>query len=132
MSDVQSAVPAALTDDQMAVVLATTDSTLPPPPDNLGIGVVVHAIDMVTHPTQPHGWRWAVHIGANWRDMSTCLNAGWQATQGDAAVIGEAAAIVGSKVAMCCTGQDWRNPTIVLNYDPTPDEAHDAPLLILG
>ena len=105
----------------------------PPPPAAMpDLCVVVHAIDMASHPTQPPGWRWAVHIGANWRDMSTCLNAGWQASQPDATVIGEAAAIVGSKVAMCCIGQDWRNPTIVLNYDPTPPEAHEEPLLILG
>jgi hypothetical protein len=82
----------------------------------------VHEIDTKRHPTQPPGWRWAVHLGDNPEDIGTCLQAGWSQHQsaacwdGDqvAAAVVNAFRLVGNPVV-------WNGPT-VLEYDPTPAE----------
>lgn len=89
------------------------------------LGVVVHAVDVATHPIQGPGFRWAVHMGNNWRDPSSILNAGQCLSRQDAEIIGELAAVVGAKVAFALTGEHWYQHAVFLDYDPTPPEAID-------
>lgn len=85
------------------------------------IGVCVHAVDIVAHPDVPEGWRWAAHLGTDWGDLGTCLNAGWQPTQADAAIAGEAAAVCAVKVArLLSPGVDVQMCTESLECDPIP------------
>lgn len=81
------------------------------------IGVVVHPINTLAHPTVPPGFRWAVHVGESWSDLSTCLQAGWEPDQAGAALAGENAAVVGVKVANLC-GQHAELKTTLLEFDP--------------
>jgi len=82
--------------------------------------VLVHPIDTVAHPTIPPGFRWAVYVGIDWPDMMTCLNAGWCPTQYEAAIEGEAARVVGARVAMLCSVIPSTPPTFFLDADPIP------------
>lgn len=89
------------------------------------IGVCVHPIDTATHATIPEGWRWAVHLGDDWGDMANCLNAGWQPTEQDAAMAGEAAAVCAVRVArLVSPGLEVRMEASVLAVDPIPAD-HD-------
>lgn len=90
------------------------------------LGVVVHAIDVATHPTQGPGWRWAVHVGRNWRDTSTCLQAGWAPNENEAKFFAEMHAVTAAKVAMLLTGERWFSEAVAIDYDPTPPEALDT------
>lgn len=81
------------------------------------IHVLVHPVDTMAHPTVPPGYRWAVHFGADWADLDTCLNAGWQPTDIDAALIGEAAAVCAARVAMRL-GVAFAGDTVQLEHDP--------------
>lgn len=85
--------------------------------------VVVHPIDTVAHPTVLAGWRWAVQVGTDWADLDACLNAGWCPDRSEAAIAGEAAAVVGAKVAALC-GVETRGGTVFLDHDPIP-AGHD-------
>lgn len=82
------------------------------------IGVVVHPVDVAAHPTVPLGYRWAVHIGSDWSDLRTCLNAGWQPDQHGAALAGEAAAVCAVKALRFC-GKPAGTETSYLQIDPT-------------
>lgn len=85
------------------------------------VGVCVHAVNTAAHPTVPDGWRWAVHLGTNWGDVSSCLNAGWQPTQVTASMAGEAAAVCAARVArLLSVGADVVMSTTVLEFDPIP------------
>lgn len=85
------------------------------------IGVCVHAVDTVAHPDVPDGWRWAAHLGTDWGDLGTCLNAGWQPSQVDAAIAGEAAAVCAVKVArLLSPGVEVCSVTVTLDADPIP------------
>lgn len=83
------------------------------------IGVVVHPVDTFAHPSVPPGWRYAVHLGSQWSDLGTCLNAGWAPDKGTAAILGEGAAVVGVRVAQVC-GDQAHARTFELEYDPIP------------
>lgn len=88
------------------------------------IGVVVHAVDTASHETIPAGFRWAVHLGDHWHDMATCLNAGWEPTEVEAAMAGEAAAVVGVRIArLLSAGTEVDTTTTVLDFDPVPADA---------
>jgi hypothetical protein len=63
------------------------------------IGVCVHEVNTLAHPSVPPGFRWAVHVGDSWSDLKTCLNAGWEPTHAVAAMAGEAAGVCAAKVA---------------------------------
>jgi hypothetical protein len=87
------------------------------------VGVVVHPIDTLKHPTQPTGWRWAVMVdGASADDISRCANAGWAIDQQDAIKWGDAA---GAAAARCLqfAGSPVRYlDPVVLDHDPTPSD----------
>lgn len=91
---------------------------------NLTIGVCVHAINTDAHATVPDGWRWAVHLGTDWADLGSCLNAGWEPTEVDARIAGEAAAVCAVKVArLLVPGDTVHMATAVLDADPIPGGA---------
>ena len=81
------------------------------------LGVVVHEVNTLAHPSIPPGWRWAVHTGDNWSDVSTCLNAGWEPSQNQALLSGEAAAVVGAKIARIL-GETSEVRSWVIDRDP--------------
>lgn len=83
------------------------------------IGVVVHPINALAHPSVPPGFRWGVYLEDRWADLSRCMNAGWAPTANDAAMSGEAAAICAVRAAQACGRADARMETTVLDYDPT-------------
>jgi hypothetical protein len=89
------------------------------------IGVCVHEINTAEHPDQPPGWRWAVHVGTQWGDMKTCLNAGWEQSRQTAGMAGEAAAVVGAGIAVLC-GERPEVRTWQLSYDPQPPMGLDV------
>jgi hypothetical protein len=92
------------------------------------VSVFVHQIDAEAHPSTPQGWRWAVHLGANPRDMRTCLNAGWCPAQQVAAIEGEAVGVAVTK-ALRFAGHPCDYTTRTLEYDPTPPEASGLDLV---
>lgn len=83
------------------------------------LGVVVHPINTLAHPSVPPGYRWAVHAGNDWANVATdsCLNAGWEPDRNTAAIAGEAAAVVGARVARLC-GELVEVRTWQLDHDP--------------
>jgi hypothetical protein len=83
------------------------------------IGVVVHPINTLAHPSVPPGFRWAVHVGHDWTDMRTCLNAHWDQTEYSARIMGEAAAVCAAKAVQLC-GEPVEMATAVLDHDPVP------------
>lgn len=85
----------------------------------LVIHAVAHAVNTVAHPAVPPGWRWAVHLGDDFGDLDSCLNAGWAPTSDSAQVAAEAAAVCAHKVAALY------DPTaafrsLILDHDPIP------------
>jgi hypothetical protein len=90
----------------------------------LTIGVCVHAVDTEAHATVPDGWRWAVHVGADWGDLGSCLNAGWEPSEVAARLAGEAAAVCAVKVArLLAPGDDVDMTSVALDVDPIPGGA---------
>lgn len=88
------------------------------------IGVLVHPVDTAVHTTVPEGWRWACHLGDQWDDIDSCLNAGWAPTESEAAIAGEAAGVCAVKVTQLLSpGTDVQMPTTVLEFDPILEEA---------
>jgi hypothetical protein len=81
------------------------------------VGVVVHQINTLVHPTIPPGFRWAVHVGTAWDDMTSCLNAGWAPNAAEAAITGEGAAVCAVKVARIL-GHDLTIASTMLDHDP--------------
>lgn len=90
----------------------------------LTVGVCVHALNTDAHATVPDGWRWAVHLGEAWADLDSCLNAGWEPSQLDARLAGEAAAVCAVKVArLLSPGDEVAMSSVVLDADPIPGGA---------
>lgn len=91
----------------------------------LTIGVCVHAVNTEAHASVPDGWRWAVHLGTAWGDLSSCLNAGWEPSEVAAAMVGEAAAVCAVKVARLLSGpgDTVDMSSVVLDADPIPGGA---------
>lgn len=85
------------------------------------LNVFFHPIDTVKHPDNPPGWRWAVHVGDNPADMSTCLQAGWACDRNEAMFFGHQTAAAVQN-ALSVTGVD------VLPYDPIPLLTDPTPL----
>lgn len=58
-------------------------------------------INVLVHPSNeaPGFWRWAVHLGADWLDQSSCLNAGVGGDRDEAALRGQAVAVAVAKFA---------------------------------
>lgn len=90
---------------------------------------VAHPIDVASHPSCPAGWRWAVHLGHDFADMSSCLNAGWEPSEHLARLAAEQAAVCAHKVAILFTAAGYES--VVLDHDPVPAAADHLPLLTL-
>ena len=87
------------------------------------IVVVVHVIDEAFSPGAGGLWRWAVHVGRDFGDKASCLNAGAEETQWEAELRGQQVAVAAAKVARLCgelelTGEAT---TVVLDHDPCGD-----------
>lgn len=84
----------------------------------LEIHVVVHPCDEQYHPGAGGMWRWAVHVGQDWSDQPSCLNAGAELDAATAAMRGQAVAVAAAKVAERC-GALGGGGTTYLDHDPT-------------
>jgi hypothetical protein len=82
------------------------------------INVVVHQCDSQFHPGAGGMWRWAVHIGHDFANRETCLNAGAELDPELAAARGQAVAVAAAKVAELC-GALSGGTTVFLDHDPT-------------
>ena len=82
--------------------------------------VLVHEIDTERFPTCPAGWRWAVLTGSDYGAVNPpgCLNAGYEKTRQEAEMAGEAAAVVGVRVARLHGNDAADMATVVLDHDP--------------
>lgn len=83
------------------------------------IVVCVHVIEQGS-PGAEGLWRWAVHVGRDFSDQASCLNAGVAADQSTAEIDGQAVAVAAARVAALCgrlelTGEPT---TVVLDHDP--------------
>lgn len=94
------------------------------------IVALAHPIDVTAHPTCPVGWRWAVHIGTDYADIGSCLNAGWEPSEYQARLAAEQAAVCAHKVALRFDPSAGFE-SVVLSHDPVPSAADDLPLLHL-
>ncbi|MTA13486.1 MAG: hypothetical protein F2534_12870 [Actinobacteria bacterium] len=84
------------------------------------IVVVVHLADEVGNPGAGGMWRWAVHVGRDFSDPGSCLNAGAEPGRWEALVRGQDVAVAAAKVAERCgvlTGVD----TVELGHDPVSE-----------
>lgn len=86
------------------------------------VQVYVHPVDTGKHPTQPGGFRWAVHAAdhPDAGDLVSCVNAGHEYTQHSALWMGDRCGATAAS-ALRHAGQPVTYPTpIVLDHDPTP------------
>jgi hypothetical protein len=86
------------------------------------IAVIVHPIDTDKHPTIPAGFRWCAQFGTDAADVSSYLNAGWEANATDAAITGEMVASAVAKALMVLGIQRDYVGVIQLAEDPIPAE----------
>jgi hypothetical protein len=84
------------------------------------IVVCVHQIDEASSPGAGGMWRWAVHVGRDFADRASCLNAGATDTEWDATHVGQAVAVAAAKVAERCGQLELTDEptTVVLDHDP--------------
>lgn len=88
----------------------------------LVIAVIVHPINTVIHTNVPVGFRWCVQFGTDAEDTSGWLNAGWTATQTEAAVTGEMVASAVTK-ALAYTGASFSYAGVIaLSEDPIKED----------
>lgn len=84
----------------------------------------VHVIDERSSPGAGGMWRWAVHIGRDFADKESCLNAGAEPTRDEALLRGQAVAVAAARVADRCgvlhIAADQPN-TVELDHDPCGD-----------
>ncbi len=81
------------------------------------IVVCVHLADEAGNPGAGGMWRWAVHVGRDFSDPASCLNAGAEAEQSEAMVRGQDVAVAAAKVAERCGVLEGVD-TVVLGHDP--------------
>lgn len=83
------------------------------------IVVCVHAVGDGS-PGAEGLWRWAVHVGRDFSDMASCLNAGAADDQTEAEMFGQAVAVAAAKVAQRCGVLELTDDptTVVLDVDP--------------
>ena len=86
------------------------------------IAVIVHPIDIDKHPTIPAGFRWCAQFGTDATDVSSFLNAGWEANATDAGITGEMVASAVAKALMVLGIQRDYVGVIQLAEDPIPAE----------
>jgi hypothetical protein len=84
------------------------------------IVVVVHLIAEASSPGAGGMWRWAVHVGRDFGDAESCLNAGAEDEQWLAELRGQAVAVAAAKVAERCGALEFTDEptTVVLDHDP--------------
>lgn len=84
------------------------------------IVVVVHPVAEESSPGAGGMWRWAVHVGRDFADASSCLNAGAEESPEFAALRGQAVAVAAAKVAQLCGVLELTDEatTVVLDLDP--------------
>lgn len=85
------------------------------------IVVCVHEIDEASSPGAGGMWRWAVHVGRDFADQASCLNAGAEDERWLAELRGQAVAVAAAKVAERCGVLelfDDQPYTVVLDHDP--------------
>jgi hypothetical protein len=84
------------------------------------IVVVVHLIAEASSPGAGGMWRWAVHVGRDFADKDSCLNAGAEDEQWLAELRGQAVAVAAAKVAERCGVLELTDEptTVVLDHDP--------------
>ena len=84
------------------------------------IVVVVHATTEASTPGAPGLWRWAVHVGRDFADAASCLNAGVEDERGLAEWRGQQVAVAAAKVAERCNALELTDEptTVVLDRDP--------------
>jgi hypothetical protein len=65
-------------------------------------------------------WRWAVHVGRDFTDKDSCLNAGAELEQWEAELRGQQVAVAAAKVAQRCGVLELSDDptTVVLDHDP--------------
>jgi hypothetical protein len=84
------------------------------------IVVCVHVVEEASSPGAGGLWRWAVHVGRNFSDPSSCLNAGAAETQEEAELLGQTVAVAAAQVAERCGQLEVTDDptTVVLDHDP--------------
>jgi hypothetical protein len=84
------------------------------------IVVCVHEIDETSSPGAGGMWRWAVHVGRDFSDADSCLNAGAAGDRLSAEMFGQAVAVAAAKVAQRCGRLKLTDDatTVVLDHDP--------------
>lgn len=87
------------------------------------IVVVVHVVDEVSSPGAGGMWRWAVHVGRDFSDRESCLNAGAEDERWLAEIRGQQVAVAAAKVAERCGVLELSGAptTVVLDHDPCGD-----------
>ena len=82
------------------------------------IVVCVHEIEH--EPENAGMWRWAVHIGRDFADPLSCLNAGVEGDQHAAEDRGQGVAVAAARVAERCGQLEFSGEptTVVLDHDP--------------
>ncbi len=80
----------------------------------------VHQVDEASSPGAGGLWRWAVHIGRDFSDPDSCLNAGAEDAPALAALRGQAVAVAAARVAERCGALELTDEptTVVLDHDP--------------
>ena len=75
----------------------------------------------ITHEAENAGmWRWAVHVGRDFADPTSCLNAGAEEEQWCAELRGQAVAVAAARVAERCGVLELTDQptTVVMVNDP--------------
>lgn len=87
------------------------------------IVVCVHVIDERSSPGAGGMWRWAVHVGRDFTDPASCLNAGAADDQREAELRGQSVAVAAARVAELCGALEITDEptTVVLDHDPVGD-----------
>lgn len=84
------------------------------------IVVCVHLASERGNPGAGGMWRWAVHVGRDFSDRRSCLNAGVEELQVEAMVRGQAVAVAAAMVAERCGVLELTGDatTVLLDHDP--------------
>lgn len=81
------------------------------------VNVVVHEVTETSHPGCEGMWRWAVHVGNDWSDRTSCLQAGLEESRQEALQRGQALAVACARVAQRL-GASVSGGTSTIPYDP--------------
>jgi hypothetical protein len=84
------------------------------------IVVCVHVVDEASSPGAGGVWRWAVHVGRDFSDAGSCLNAGAEDERWLAELRGQQVAVAAARVAERCGVLELTDEptTVVLDHDP--------------